>query len=59
MFQDVAFVIDGLSLELALKHQYEAFTQLAMLAKTGICCRVTPSQKAQVIHLYFCIHTCS
>jgi len=49
--KDVAFVIDGLSLELALKHQYEAFTQLAMLAKTAICCRVTPSQKAQLVGL--------
>jgi phospholipid-translocating ATPase len=46
--KDVAFVIDGLALELALKYHYEAFTELAMLSKTALCCRVTPFQKAQV-----------
>ena len=47
--QDVAFVIDGWALEIALKHYWKAFTELAILSRTAICCRVTPSQKAQVI----------
>nr|GLL16962.1 phospholipid-transporting ATPase 2 isoform X1 [Ipomoea trifida] len=48
---DVAFVIDGWALEIALKHHRKAFTELAILSKTAICCRVTPSQKAQLVEL--------
>jgi len=44
----VAFVVDGWALEIALKHYRKAFTELAVLSRTAICCRVTPSQKAQV-----------
>lgn len=46
--QDVAFVIDGWALEIVLSHYRKAFTELAVLSRTAICCRVTPSQKAQV-----------
>lgn len=49
--QDVAFVVDGWALEIALKHYRKAFTELAILSRTAICCRVTPSQKAQVLIL--------
>lgn len=49
--QDVAFVIDGWALEIALKYYHKAFTELAILSRTAICCRVTPSQKAQVPYL--------
>ncbi|XP_031114758.1 phospholipid-transporting ATPase 2 isoform X3 [Ipomoea triloba] len=45
------FVIDGWALEIALKHHRKAFTELAILSKTAICCRVTPSQKAQLVEL--------
>lgn len=48
IMQDVAFVIDGWALEIALKHYKKAFSELAILSRTAICCRVTPSQKAQV-----------
>lgn len=48
MSQDIAFVVDGWALEIALKHYSKAFTELAILSRTAICCRVTPSQKAQV-----------
>lgn len=44
----MAFVVDGWALEIVLKHYREAFTELAILSRTAICCRVTPSQKAQV-----------
>ncbi|MCO5576971.1 hypothetical protein L7F22_030792 [Adiantum nelumboides] len=50
-YVDVAFVIDGWALEFALNHHYESFLELAMLAKTAICCRVTPAQKAQLVAL--------
>lgn len=49
--QDVAFVVDGWALEIALKNYRRAFTELAILSRTAICCRVTPSQKAQVVPL--------
>ncbi|GKU93088.1 hypothetical protein SLEP1_g6716 [Rubroshorea leprosula] len=49
--KDVAFVVDGWALEIALRHHWEAFTELATLSRTAICCRVTPSQKAQLVEL--------
>ncbi|KAL0330404.1 UNVERIFIED_CONTAM: Phospholipid-transporting ATPase 2, partial [Sesamum radiatum] len=49
--KDVAFVVDGWALEIALKHYRKAFTELAVLSRTAICCRVTPSQKAQLVEL--------
>lgn len=49
--KDVAFVVDGWALEIALKHCRKAFTELAILSRTAICCRLTPSQKAQLVEL--------
>ncbi|KAG5551952.1 hypothetical protein RHGRI_010149 [Rhododendron griersonianum] len=49
--KDVAFVIDGWALEIALRHYRKAFTELAILSRTAICCRVTPSQKAQLVDI--------
>ncbi|KAI5394659.1 Alanine aminotransferase 2, variant 3 [Lathyrus oleraceus] len=49
--KDVAFVVDGWALEIALKHYRKAFTELAVLSRTAICCRVTPSQKAQLVQI--------
>lgn len=49
--KDVAFVVDGWALEIALTYHRKAFTELAILSRTAICCRVTPSQKAQLVQL--------
>lgn len=49
--KDVAFVIDGWALEIALRHYRKTFTELAILSRTAICCRVTPSQKAQLVYI--------
>ncbi|OIV92010.1 hypothetical protein TanjilG_20940 [Lupinus angustifolius] len=49
--KNVAFVIDGWALEIALNHYCKAFTELAILSRTAICCRVTPSQKAQLVQI--------
>ncbi|KAK7335475.1 hypothetical protein VNO80_27343 [Phaseolus coccineus] len=49
--KDVAFVVDGWALEIALTHYRKAFTELAILSRTAICCRVTPSQKAQLVQI--------
>ncbi|KAL5184440.1 Protein LOW PSII ACCUMULATION 3, chloroplastic [Glycine soja] len=53
-YKDVAFVVDGWALEIALTHYRKAFTELAVLSRTAICCRVTPSQKAQKIIALIC-----
>uniref|UniRef100_A0A0D9XRT0 Phospholipid-transporting ATPase n=1 Tax=Leersia perrieri TaxID=77586 RepID=A0A0D9XRT0_9ORYZ len=49
--KELAFVVDGCALEIILSRYNEAFTELAVLSKTAICCRVTPSQKAQLVKL--------
>uniref|UniRef100_A0A453BAN4 Phospholipid-transporting ATPase n=2 Tax=Aegilops tauschii subsp. strangulata TaxID=200361 RepID=A0A453BAN4_AEGTS len=49
--KELAFVVDGWALEIILTRYKEAFTELAVLSKTAICCRVTPSQKAQLVKL--------
>ncbi|XP_049936477.1 phospholipid-transporting ATPase 2 isoform X2 [Nymphaea colorata] len=49
--KDVAFVIDGWALEIALKHRRASFAELAVLSRTAVCCRVTPSQKAQLVEI--------
>nr|CAD1820272.1 unnamed protein product [Ananas comosus var. bracteatus] len=49
--KELAFVVDGWALEIILKQYKEAFTELAILSRTAICCRVTPSQKAQLVEL--------
>ncbi|XP_064963008.1 phospholipid-transporting ATPase 2-like isoform X1 [Musa acuminata AAA Group] len=49
--KDLAFVVDGWALEIILKQYRAVFTELAILSRTAICCRVTPSQKAQLVEL--------
>lgn len=49
--KDLAFVIDGWALDIALRHYLKEFTELAILSRTAICCRVTPSQKAQLVEI--------
>ncbi|GJZ03486.1 phospholipid-transporting ATPase 2-like protein [Tanacetum coccineum] len=49
--KDVAFVINGWALKIDLKYYRKAFKEFAILSRTAICCRVTPSQKAQLVEL--------
>ncbi|GBG70477.1 hypothetical protein CBR_g6606 [Chara braunii] len=49
--KDVAFIIEGWALEIALTYHRHLFTELSMFAQTAICCRVTPSQKAMLVEL--------
>lgn len=46
--QEMTFVVDGRALEIIVEKNKDTFTELAALSKTAICCRMTPSQKAQV-----------
>ncbi|KAJ4756002.1 Phospholipid-transporting ATPase [Rhynchospora pubera] len=47
--KEMTFVVDGWALEIILMKNKDTFTELAALSKTAICCRVTPSQKAQLV----------
>jgi len=44
-----AIVVDGFTLEYALKHYVDKFLQLTKLCRSVICCRVTPLQKSLVV----------
>lgn len=44
-------VIDGESLEVALKHCPGLLTSVSMKAFRVVCCRMTPLQKSQVVKL--------
>lgn len=41
-------VIDGVSLSTALAHKEELFFSITSKAKSVVCCRCSPNQKAQV-----------
>lgn len=49
--KDLGIIIDGKSLKFAIENLPEKFMQLCDHAKTVICCRVTPLQKALVVRM--------
>ncbi|XP_050504086.1 probable phospholipid-transporting ATPase IIB isoform X1 [Diabrotica virgifera virgifera] len=49
--QDCALVISGESLEVCLSYYQPEFMELATAAPAVVCCRCSPTQKAQVVHL--------
>ena len=49
--KELGIIIDGASLKFAIEDLAEQFMQLADSAKTVICCRVTPLQKALVVRM--------
>ena len=48
---EYALLIDGYSLSLALMHSPERFRDLAYRCHTVLCCRLSPLQKSEVVHL--------
>ena len=48
---DTCLVIDGTSLTLLLDHCEEDFITIAGKAPSVVCCRCSPTQKAQIVHL--------
>lgn len=50
--QDCALVISGESLEVCLSYYQQEFMELATAAPAVVCCRCSPTQKAQVVR--FC-----
>ncbi|CAH0550461.1 unnamed protein product [Brassicogethes aeneus] len=49
--QDCALVISGESLEVCLSYYQPEFMELATAAPAVVCCRCSPTQKAQVVQL--------
>lgn len=48
---EYAMLIDGSSLALALVHTPEKFRDLALKCHAVLCCRLSPLQKCEVVHL--------
>lgn len=48
--QDCALVISGESLEVCLSYYQQEFMELATAAPAVVCCRCSPTQKAQVVN---------
>eukprot|EP00965_Chrysotila_dentata_P245075 6206345-Pleurochrysis_carterae.AAC.2 len=44
-------ILDGASLELCVSHHQRLFMEVACAAPTVICCRCTPTQKADIVRL--------
>jgi phospholipid-translocating ATPase len=49
--KEVVVVIRGVHLAIAMAHALEPLSELCLMAHAVICCRVTPSQKADLVHL--------
>lgn len=50
---DCALVISGESLEVCLSYYQQEFMELATAAPAVVCCRCSPTQKAQVVGAFF------
>lgn len=48
---EYALLIDGSSLAIALQHSAERFRDLAYKCHAVLCCRLSPLQKCEVVHL--------
>lgn len=49
--QDCALVVSGESLEVCLQYYQHEFMELATASPAVVCCRCSPTQKAQVVQL--------
>ena len=46
------FVVDGPALNVAMEHYFEKFLALSQKVNSAVCCRLTPIQKANVVHMF-------
>lgn len=49
--RDACLLIDGTSLQLCLDHYKEKFVEIACRAPCVVCCRCSPTQKAEIVKL--------
>ncbi|EPY21076.1 hypothetical protein AGDE_14302 [Angomonas deanei] len=47
-----SFVVDGPALGIAMEHYFEQFLDLSQRVNSAVCCRLTPLQKANVVHMF-------
>jgi phospholipid-translocating ATPase len=60
--KDTALVIDGNSLQMCLDHHKDTFISVAVKAPAVVCCRCSPTQKAEIVTLvknYTKLRTCA
>lgn len=50
-FDNYGLVVDGESLAVALKNDKDLFREVCMQCNAVICCRMSPLQKSEVVHL--------
>eukprot|EP00759_Apiculatamorpha_spiralis_P024733 PhF_6_TR27961/c3_g1_i1/m.41296/K14802/DRS2, ATP8A; phospholipid-transporting ATPase len=48
----VTIIIDGVTLDIALLHYNSLFIELSQLVSAAVCCRLTPSQKANIVRQF-------
>ncbi|KPA76352.1 phospholipid-transporting ATPase 1-like protein [Leptomonas pyrrhocoris] len=46
------FVVDGPALNIAMEHYFDKFLDLSQKVNSAVCCRLTPIQKANVVHMF-------
>ncbi|EPY22896.1 phospholipid-transporting ATPase [Strigomonas culicis] len=46
------FVVDGPALGIAMEHYFDLFLDLSQRVNSAVCCRLTPLQKANVVHMF-------
>lgn len=46
------FVVDGPALNIAMEHYFDKFLDLSQRVNSAVCCRLTPIQKANVVHMF-------
>lgn len=50
--EDCALVIDGPALDISMECHFDLFLDISRRVTSGICCRLTPLQKANVVHMF-------
>lgn len=45
-------VIDGPALSIAMEHYFDVFLDVSQRLRSAVCCRLTPLQKANVVHMF-------
>lgn len=50
--EEVTLVIDGPALDTAMEYEFDLFFEISHRVYSGICCRLTPLQKANVVSMF-------
>ncbi|XP_066584351.1 phospholipid-transporting ATPase IF-like isoform X2 [Prorops nasuta] len=50
-YKQYGLIVDGISIKLTLKNYPELFKFIGMACESVVCCRLTPLQKSEIVHL--------